>query len=158
MTMPAQKPHRSRQDFETPRIFLDAVEYRWGKLTADLACTVENAKAPLALVQSLTDVEWPVEGNLWLNPPFADIDPWARRCAAWRGRQGARLFLLTPASVGANWFADHVYGRAMVYALSPRLKFVGAKDQYPKDLILSVYGDGPGFAPWRWTGARKEWV
>ena len=46
--------HRSVQDVETPRDLLDAVEARFGKLTADLACTRANAKAPDAYTESDT--------------------------------------------------------------------------------------------------------
>ena len=65
---------------------------------------------------------------------------------------GRRILLLTPASVGSRWFADHVWGHALVLALSPRLTFVGETHPYPSDLILSVYDPEMerGFAPWRW--------
>ena len=65
-------------------------------------------------------------------------------------RAGSRIFLLTPASIGANWFAEHVYGKAHVLALQGRLTFVGHKQPYPKDCILSVYGVKPGFSVWDW--------
>lgn len=90
-------------------------------------------------------------GNLWLNPPFANIMPWAAKCRAFGPRGGPRRILfLTPASVGSDWFASHVHGAARVLALSPRLRFVGAADHYPKDCMLSVFGDEPGFDVWRW--------
>lgn len=150
MPMPSQNKSKSKQDYRTPPEFLSAVENRWGMLEADLACTKANSVARDARVEG-DHRPWPRVGNLWLNPPFADIATWAAKCSLWSPQGGARLFLLTPASIGANWFADYVHGKAMVYGLSPRLKFVGEKDPYPKDLILSVFGDGPGFDVWNWT-------
>jgi phage N-6-adenine-methyltransferase len=148
---PKQKPGRSKQDYGTPSEFIAAVEGRFGPLDFDLACTAANKVA--------TDwpsggdafaITWSDLGRAWLNPPFSRIEPWARRCAETRLGWSDRIFMLTPASVGANWFAEHVHGKALVLGLSPRLVFVGEKDPYPKDLILSCYGEHPGFDVWRW--------
>ena len=165
----------SKQDYETPRDLLDACAERFGPLAVDLACTLENKKAPVALaypaVDSLT-VPWAElfgECVCWLNPPFSRIEPWAAKCREEGERMGRGLILLlTPASVGANWFVDHVHGHALVLPLVPRLTFVGASDPYPKDCMISVFGRNvpivapqselfpspvilrPGFEPWRW--------
>lgn len=151
---PAQKPGRSRQDYGTPPEFVSAVARRFGPITFDLAATAQNAISPLhycpqedSLVQDWTRLR----GRLWLNPPFGNIGPWAAKCARSAG-PGRTTLLLTPAAVGTEWFADHVYGHARVFAIRPRLTFVGAADPYPSDLILSVYGPEhpPAFCLWRW--------
>lgn len=149
----------SKQDYETPRDFLDAVESRWGKVDVDLAATRENAKAARFVspaVDSLGErCRWDhFTGLLWLNPPFSDITPWAKKCAqsAPTLHPLSRILLLVPASVGANWFAEHVHGRAHVWALQGRITFVGAKDPYPKDCILAEYArsGASGFSVWPW--------
>lgn len=164
--MPRQKPGKSEQTVGTPEEFIMAVEERFGPLTIDLASDAANAKAPMWIPpeRDSLKVKWfpTYEGNAWLNPPFGDCKTWAAKCARMAKRMrgdmdhpekpGDRIFLLTPASVGANWFRDHVYGKALVLALSPRLKFVGHLTHFPKDLILSVYGEKPGFALWDWKG------
>lgn len=147
----AFKRGKSKQDYATPRIFLDAVEKRFGKITFDLAASPENAvcenyytKEQNAFLQN-----WKIEGNLWLNPPFDKIEPWAKMSAA-AGHVGVRILFLVPASVGSEWFAKYVEPYSMVYALSPRLSFDG-KNPYPKDCILAAYGFGVrGFSTWRW--------
>lgn len=156
-TMPKQKPGRSKQDYGTPPEFIEAVEDRFGTITFDLSASKSNAVADRffdieadSLVQDWTKLD----GVLWLNPPFARIDPWAKKCAASRSPKCDRtILMLTPASVGSNWFASHVHGVASVLALSPRITFVGETAGYPKDLILSVFGGGhaPGFSQWRWS-------
>jgi hypothetical protein len=45
---------------------------------------------------------------------------------------------------------EYVWREAHVYALSPRLTFKGEKWPYPKDCMLSVFGEQPGFEVWRW--------
>jgi phage N-6-adenine-methyltransferase len=155
-SMPVQKPGKSKQDYGTPLEFIRAVEARFGPLVCDLAASAENAKAPLYcdIERDSLTVSWSTEhptGNLWLNPEFADIDPWAAKCAEESTKRHGLILLLTPASVGSNWFAKHVNRKAMVLGLSPRLQFEGTTAPYPKDLMLSVFGMGlSGFDCWRW--------
>ena len=144
---------RSRQDYQTPREFLDQVEGRFGKLTFDLAATQGNNVCPAYCGEESnslsSDHSWHKYGGLlWLNPPYNDIKPWAQKCAL-EADQGARILMLVPASVGAMWFALFVHGRAMVLFLHPRLSFDG-RNAYPKDLMLCCYGFGTVYQPWNW--------
>jgi phage N-6-adenine-methyltransferase len=154
-----QKPGRSKQDYGTPADFIAACERRFGPLTIDLACRTDNCKAPHGIYfdegyDSLAET-WGDKigsGVGWLNPPFADIAPWARRCSMVGATlTTGRILMLTPASIGSNWFEEHVHGTAYVIGLSPRMTFEGASDPYPKDLMLTVFGGGVrGFDTWRW--------
>lgn len=76
-------------------------------------------------------------GVLWLNCEFNDCATWAKKCKA-EAERGAVVLLLTPASVGTNWFRDDIAAFADVYLLNGRLCFDG-KNLYPKDCMLSHY-------------------
>lgn len=145
---------KSKQDYSTPWEFIRAVEKRFGDLNVDLAASDDNAKAPYYVTEETDSlsIDWspPDRINMWLNPPFANIEPWVKKCAATALGHGSQILVLVPASIGSNWFAEHVHGRARVYGLSPRLTFEGCKDPYPKDLMLCVYGERPGLECWRW--------
>lgn len=156
--MPKQKRGRSKQDYGTPDIFTDAVAKRFGPLAVDLAASAKNTKAPIfisagqnSLVQDWKQYK---DVNCWLNPPFSNIGPWARKCAEYATFGGVgRLFFLTPASVGSNWYRDFVHLKAHVIFLNARITFVGEKMPYPKDCMLSVFGAGlSGFTIWNWNG------
>lgn len=138
----------SKQNYSTPRNFLDAVERRFGKIVFDLAADMTNRKAHSFYSindNSLVQPWHKLGGLLWLNPPFTNIGLWAEKCA-FEAKLGAKIAFLTPASVGSNWFRDHVHNKAYVLALNGRLMFDGATDPYPKDCMLSVYGFvAPGF-------------
>jgi DNA N-6-adenine-methyltransferase (Dam) len=162
-SMPKQKPGRSEQTVATPRDFLDAVETRFGKMTWDLAATADNCVIkgglrrfgpdhPDPMKRDAFTNDWSkLKGNLWCNPPFGDIAPWAKKCRESVVHSGAqRIFLLVPASVGSNWFREHVFCWAQVLFLSPRLTFVGHTQAYPKDLMLAIYGPEPAITCWRW--------
>lgn len=151
--MPAQCPGSSKQDYGTPPELLSAVEQRFGQIAFDLAADVENAVVPLCFTKADDALaqDWTrLRGVLWLNPPFARIAPWAAKCLESASR-GRTIVMLTPASIGARWFEAHVNRSALVLALAPRLTFLGCPTPYPKDCMLSVYGDhAPGFEVWRW--------
>jgi len=149
----AHRRHASKQDYETPWELVRAVERRWGPITVDLAADATNAKAPL-WIDEATDsftIEWhKLGGLLWLNPPFANIAPWASKCACEMGL-GARIAFLVPAAVGSRWFIDSVYPRALVCPLCPRVSFDG-KNPYPKDVMLCLFDSDviPTLRPWLW--------
>lgn len=156
MSMPAQKPGSSKQDYGTPQDLLKAIKERWGDLEIDLAAREDNKKAPLCITPEMDSLvtAWPTDKLCFLNPPFANMRPWAKKCS----EAGARVIMLTPASVGSEWFAAHVYGNARVIILRPRFAFegmppnpkTGKVDVYPKDCMLTLWNiEEPGFELWR---------
>lgn len=151
---------KSRQDYQTDPAFMEQVVWRFGRPRVDLAASKRNAqctkfftKRENALVQP-----WPRQ-LCWLNPPYSNIAPWAEKCAD-EACAGTRVLFLVPASVGSNWYCDHVFPFARTLLLNGRLTFVGEKDPYPKDCILAVFDRklagfgttaGPGVEVWRWS-------
>jgi len=167
-TGPSIARGKSEQDVGTPRVFLDAVEKRFGPLGFDLAATSKNCAVDPpwhfgpdhvlghfrdSLVQNWRELN----GNLWLNPPFSNIAPWAEKCSKECADRQAWTLLLVPASVGSNWFAEHVADRALVLFLTGRITFVGSTQPYPKDLLLACYGfQARGFSTWKWRPSRQD--
>lgn len=146
----------TRQDYATPADFIAAVANRFGPIVTDLAASLANTKAAKFYDREVDSLSQPWAerdpfGNLWLNPEFRDIGPWARKCREESAHRDGLIFLLTPASIGTEWFASHVHRSALVLGLSPRIAFEGCADPYPKDLMLSVFGKATsGFDVWRW--------
>jgi phage N-6-adenine-methyltransferase len=161
--MPVQKPHRSKQqDYATPAAFIAAATRRLGidAFSFDFAADASNAKAPRffdATADALRTPHWEryLEPGAWgwLNPPYTDIGPWAAKCRE-TGEAGGHVAFLVPASVGANWYRDHVDGHARVLFLNGRLAFIVDQPTwlYPKDCLLALYGPTvtPGTAVWKW--------
>ncbi len=161
MTMPKQKPGRSKQDYGTPEEFLLAATSKLGIKTwaRDLAASDENAvtfpyftEEQNSLVQCWSDMTaWQ-----WLNPPYSDIRRWVQK-AYGASLEGAQIAVLIPASVGANWWRDWVHEKAHVLCLNGRIKFVGATGLYPKDCALLLYSKRltPGYHIWTWPKEGK---
>lgn len=146
--MPAQKPGRSVQDVGTPTWLLRLIESTWGAIALDPAASHENhALDALYYTKEQNGLEqnWrtPTGTCVFVNPPYEDIRPWVKKAQETAYFWGNTVVVLVPASVGSNWWKDHVHLKAAVYFLSPRLKFKGHKQGYPKDLALLVYGKEP---------------
>jgi phage N-6-adenine-methyltransferase len=164
MTMPKQKPGRSKQDYNTPPEFIEAVMKRLkiDSFDCDLAADDNNALCDIYYTAEMSalpdDISWHWgSGWNWLNPPFDQIGKFAFKAAV-QSRRGVKIAMLVPASVGANWFRDYVHGLAgvQVLFLNGRITFVGCKDPYPKDCMLVLYGGrkSPFHQPydvWSWA-------
>lgn len=181
MSMPVQKPGRSKQDYATPADFMEAVTERLGivEFDIDLAADDSNHKAaywldeeddalaldwaPLLLNMDGTCTTW-----AWLNPPYSEIGPWAFKCLQTCHSGGAIAFLV-PASVGSNWYRDYIHNQqgVEVLFLNGRLCFIDnwqtvlnedgtrkspSKPLYPKDCLLVLFhGDDRPFTADIWT-------
>lgn len=153
-------------NYRTPNVLRDAVIRLLGMPEIDLACDASNQFGERGLregeVDSLLEPwhELITPGQYgWLNPPFVNIRPWAKKCAFESDPdlvdEPARIAFLVPAAIGANWYRNHVHQRAMVLALSgKRVPFDPSNPTwgYPKDLVLAVYGLGySGFDVFEWA-------
>ena len=153
MPMPEQKPGRSKQDYGTPKEFLDAVKKRLHitDFSVDLAADEHNRVCQAYFDKDFDalrdDVTWNHHDGrwAWCNPPYGKIEPWVEK-AATESMKGAHIAMLIPASVGANWWRTWVESYAYQSYLNGRIQFVGATDLYPKDCALLLY------TPWGFTG------
>jgi phage N-6-adenine-methyltransferase len=159
MIVPAQKRNRSVQEVGTPPEFLDAVIRRFGMICVDAAANADNHVPQCGWYgpgsawreDALTDAPWAETPGLhWLNPPYDNVRAFAKKAREETAR-GCRIVMLVPASVSTNWFAEEIYGHALVLPIRPRLTFVGHSEPFPRDLMLCCYNLGPpGFSPWKW--------
>lgn len=155
MSMPVQKPGRSKQDYCTPSELLTVIKQRLHihNFDIDLAADVVNRVCEAYYSEEpdddafLTKHRWRNgDGWSWCNPPYANIEPWVQK-ATKEAQLGAQIVMLVPASVGANWWAEWVAPYAFTTFLNGRITFVGAEDPYPKDCALLLY------TPWGFTGS-----
>jgi len=158
-TMPDQKPGKSRQNYGTPSNFLlatlgllGASDFAWDLAADEFNTVTANGwfdEKTNSLVQ-----DWAAKsakrGWLWLNPPFTDIYPWARK-AYEESLRGANVAMLVPLST-AEWWQDWVDNKAFVLLLAGRLTFVGETAAYPKDCALILYTRPQltGYKLWKW--------
>lgn len=161
---PKQKPGRSKQDYQTPPEFLEAVKTMLGivKFDWDLAADKSNTVVHNILEKGYYDEadnaleqSWKLgDGWNWCNPPYEKIQPWVSKAQGQAVNDGVKTAMLLPAGVGSNWWRDYVHGHCYVNFLNPRIKFVGTKSSYPKDLVLllwsPVFINSGGYNVWNW--------
>jgi hypothetical protein len=143
----------SKQNYSTPADFRTAIIKRFGFPAWDLAASAENYFGPKGKFfdeenNSLLHEWHKIEGLLWLNCPFGNIEPWAKKCSE-EANNGAKILFLVPCSVGSVWWALHVHQQALVFFLRPRLSFDGM-NSFPKDCALIHYGAAPSYDLWKW--------
>lgn len=162
--------------YRSPADFMGAVRQEF-PLSWDLAACTENTQAEGFYDEGddALSCSWHQIGGgwLWLNPPYSNIEPWARK-GCLEMQYGAKILLLLPASVGSDWYAEWIHNRAEVRFLRPRLIFefrypddykdkagnlshkAGCMntDPYPKDLMLCLFdrtSPRPKVSyPWKW--------
>ena len=167
--MPKQRPGLSKQDYCTPKEFLKAIKNRLHieEFKVDLAADDSNTVAPTWFTEECNSLvqDWVAAtkgGWGFLNPPFADIEPWVKK-AAEESWNGAHVVMLVPASVGSNWWREWVEPQAYQSYLNGRLCFIpnwkelGYKSAplYPKDCALLLYTPWGflGHEIWRWSNS-----
>ncbi len=161
MAMPVQKPGRSEQSVGTPRVFLDAVEKRFGKIGLDVAALPENAVASRFWTPTDNGLEqsWrSLDGIAFCNPPYGNITPWVTKASFEWWVCGSPSLVLVPASVGSNWWRQRVHREASIYLLNGRLTFVGHDKPFPKDCALLLYGPRAAdrYTVWDWKHGVME--
>ena len=162
--MPTQKPGKSCQTYATPAVFIDAVKrlLKIRSFAFDFAADSTNTQAirywsvkddSLSIPAS----EWAQhcgQGWGWLNPPFAQIEPWVAKCLD-VASLGGHIAFLVPASVGSNWYRDYIHDQdgVRVLFLNGRIPFMPDKPKwlYPKDCELVLFGTGEPFQSDVWT-------
>lgn len=156
-TMPAQKPHKSKQSYATPPELIAAVEHRFGKIDFDLAASAENTKAPRFYSKEMDSLKqsWSLGPSVkvaWCNPEFGLAGEFAE--AAAKVRLLRRWTLLLVPMGAQEWAVEHMWTQAYVLKLRGRVTFVGEEQGFVKDLVLAAYGFGlVGEEFWDW---RKE--
>ena len=152
-----QRRGKSKQDFGTPREVLDGIERRFGKIGIDLAAREDNKVCErfISPEQDTLKINWSElivpEGHIrFINPPYANLEPFAKQLAATKNDSRFTI-MLCPASMGSKWWVKHVLGQVNALGI-PRVKFRGADSIYPKDLSILVAGfglHGFGYFDWR---------
>lgn len=157
---PTMRRFKSSQVHSTPDDFVTAVEGRFDLIGYDLAATRRNAVVPhfISKRQNSLRQDWTklLKGKMgYLNPPFDPMKPWVEKIIE-EYKKGARFVVISQASVDSAWFWK-MFPYCAVYALSPRIKFIGNKTGFPKPLILSAFNlIGNGVHEWE-VGHLAHW-
>jgi phage N-6-adenine-methyltransferase len=128
---------RGDPEREAPQWLFDHFNREFN-FTLDVAATAENAKCAHFFTKSENGLVQPWSGNVWLNPPFSEIEPWAEKgwdhARTGRGVVGALL----PLWPSAPWFRKFVI-HGHIRLLTTRFGAVGQKTPAPFDYMFVVW-------------------
>lgn len=117
--------------WQTPDWFLERVR-RMGPIALDpcAGATTDigrvNFRGPDVDGASGLTATWQQGGLVFANPPYSSDNPalWTAKAAA-EAAQGVESVALLPASTGAGWFFDHVFGAAQAVCwIRKRIRFI----------------------------------
>lgn len=163
---PKQQPTKSKQNYATPQDLLTAIiKYlNIDGFVFDFAADSSNTVAANYWSEAddslaKTPEEWYnacKSGWGFLNPPFKNISPWAKKCHE-ASQRGAKIAFLVPASVDTLWFSKYISYKHHWLALQGRPHFMRDKPNwgYPKGVMLVLFGykyyaeDEP-YSIWKW--------
>lgn len=133
MTEAVLEPVADTNDRRTPAWFLAQCQGRFGRIAMDAAAVQENAVCRYwygpgsPFCEDALAGPWPpVDGIVWLNPPYGPggtIEKWIAKARRERDA-GAKVLMLLPADTSTKWYQD--VSRTELIELVPfRLKFDG---------------------------------
>lgn len=103
-----------------PRDLFSLLDAEFG-FTVDVAASPDNALCPRYFTEETDGLaqDWTGE-RCWMNPPYSNIAPWAKKAAT----EHALTVGLLPARTDLGWFHDHVLATdAEIRFLRGRLRF-----------------------------------
>jgi phage N-6-adenine-methyltransferase len=99
-------------DRRTPLWFFQQCAARFGPFNLDVACSAENALAPMVADDALP-WRWISDNGdaatAWCNPPYGPpgtIEKWITKARHERDAHGTRTLMLLPADTSTHWFHD----------------------------------------------------
>jgi len=99
-------------------------------------------------------------GTVFINPPYSDPEPWARRAAQTTRSDGDAdlvVMLLPSYSTSAEWFHDWCSEAEYACLVDGRLTFYGADGSAPFASILLAFSDDDYSIPTRLLRTLEEW-
>ena len=128
---------RGNSERETPQWFFDHYDREF-HLGLDVCATTKTRKSVLFFSKKQNGLRRKWFRNVWLNPPYSEIEPWCAK--AWKYAQTGKgvVVALLPVWPTAPWFKKYaVHGHMRL--LTTRVSFVGEKGSAPFDLMIVVW-------------------
>jgi phage N-6-adenine-methyltransferase len=128
---------RGDPERETPQWLFDHFDREF-HLTLDVAATRKNTKCPKFYTKVVNGLVQIWFGNVWLNPPFSEIELWAKK--GWEYAQTSKgvVVALLPIWPSAPWFQKYaIHGH--IRLLTTRISFAGTVTLAPFNLMVVVW-------------------
>lgn len=85
-------------------------------------------------------------GGVWCNPPYGkEIGSWVEKAYREAQKSGTQIVMLLPSRTDTKYFHDYIYGKAEIFFIRGRLKFLNSEKQeessapFPSMLVIYNY-------------------
>lgn len=117
-----------KMDWCTPQDLFDKLNHHF-QFALDAAATQDNAKCNLYFTPETDGLRqsWDVGGAVFVNPPYGkEIGQWVEK-AHEESQKGITIVMLIPARTDTRYFHKYIYGKAEMFFIQGRLRFVDEK-------------------------------
>lgn len=157
-------PGAREQTVLTPQWILDWLRDASGRTLALDPCTLPTNPTRAQRVFTVADdglaQSWACGpgGFVYVNPPYADLQPWLAKCQT-EASYDTPIYALVPWRGHRQWFAAAVQSASSVTHLAP-FPFVGSTSAFPAPLCIITWHLPPVRSLTMWTkrGGIKEMV
>jgi hypothetical protein len=104
----------------------------------DVAASAKNTECSRFFTKKQNGLVQVWFGNIWLNPPFGEIEHWCKK--AWEYAQTGKgvVVALLPVWPTARWYRKYaIHGQ--IRQLTTHISFVGTKSSAPFELMIVVW-------------------
>jgi site-specific DNA-methyltransferase (adenine-specific) len=94
------------------------------------------------------EIEWPRDQWIYVNPPYSNIETWAKKCfVEWK--KGSKIIMLIPARTDTRYFHTWIHPHAKIEFIKGRLKYLNpitkeTKGSAPFPSIFCIYNGNEG--------------
>lgn len=106
----------SNQNTETPWGFVKAIEKHFAiEFEYDIASDPDSQKARFGFYErdDNLSLDWPLDGWCWLNPSFAKVGAWAKKCKE-QMKRGCKIISVWPLSADLNMIDTWQYAQVNI--------------------------------------------
>lgn len=129
----------SRDDWETPQEFYDAINQMYG-FVIDAAASDGNAKTDYYFTKEDDGLAQDWNEPTWVNPPYGKVvSKWVKKGFEEATRWGVPVVMLIAARTDRIDFHKYVMKATEIFFIKGRIKFVGAEHGAPFPSMVVVF-------------------
>jgi phage N-6-adenine-methyltransferase len=122
---------------ETPQHIFEHYDRQF-HFTIDVAASAKNKKCKTFFTKIADGLKQPWHGNVWLNPPFNNMEPWCEKAWKYAASGMGTVVALLPVWTGTAWYQKYaIHGH--IRQLTSRISFVGTPGSAPFDCMIVVW-------------------
>ena len=120
--------------YGTPlKYFYEAREITGVYPQLDVCANKKNTKCERYFSKKQNGLKQEWNEDFWMNPPFSNLYGWTAKAYREHRKHNVNGVLFVPLRPSAEWWKDNIKGKAKVYFVDNRIKFLDGNNKEVKD-------------------------